>query len=350
MQKRNKIALVITVILFAILIGADGFFRQMPMFEEDIPFWSDRYIIRMFLIMLTSFFFVYAFSGGANDRQTMFQNGPFLDNKNVIVLVSLSIIALFFQTVLAWGGPLVFLKMSYEDGPVENLSVLFWLLASGLFAYLCVKLFKKHKAVNSLFFISLGLCLAFFLLGMEEASWFQRPLGFATPEALLKINSQREFNLHNIATHYFEIVFDLSAFLFLVALPFAYRGSKITIFSREVSFFVPGSTALWAYALSCGFYNWKWPILFLQFTFFISLFILIYYWRVCRTKTGSRWLLAFITIFAGGQAVYLIFGEQFVRSYDITECQEMLFALAFFIYALEIVIFKRDIKTVRNTR
>lgn len=33
---------------------------------------------------------------------------------------------------------------------------------------------------------------------IEEISWCQRIVGFKTPEEILKLNSQQEFNIHNL--------------------------------------------------------------------------------------------------------------------------------------------------------
>ena len=44
----------------------------------------------------------------------------------------------------------------------------------------------------------LAWALLMFVFMGEEISWGQRILGFGTPEVLMEINHQQEFNLHNI--------------------------------------------------------------------------------------------------------------------------------------------------------
>jgi hypothetical protein len=78
-----------------------------------------------------------------------------------------------------------------EDGWVENLTALFYLIASVLF----VKA-GWSKGLRGVFFF--GFALLFFLVAGEEVSWGQRFFGVQTPEWLGSVNVQQETNLHNI--------------------------------------------------------------------------------------------------------------------------------------------------------
>jgi hypothetical protein len=78
-----------------------------------------------------------------------------------------------------------------EDGALESLSALFYLLSAGIFLRLFITRRPPnywHMAFAALFFAAFG----------EEISWGQRILGLATPEALGGINVQNELNIHNI--------------------------------------------------------------------------------------------------------------------------------------------------------
>lgn len=81
--------------------------------------------------------------------------------------------------------------LTMEDGPVETLSALFWL---GAFAF-CIFRIVSRRGTVLLFFWAVFclLCLG------EETSWFQRGLGFATPDYVEARNVQGEFNFHNLA-------------------------------------------------------------------------------------------------------------------------------------------------------
>ena len=63
------------------------------------------------------------------------------------------------------------------------------------------------------------LCLALFVIGMEEISWGQRLFGFATPERLAEVNWQAEFNFHNVQTDLSETAYYFGAGVFLILLP-----------------------------------------------------------------------------------------------------------------------------------
>jgi len=84
-------------------------------------------------------------------------------------------------------------QLTREDGLIENLSALFFLLGF----MICVYYMVKIKSLKSKSFLVLWALLCFFFLG-EETSWFQRILQFSTPEAIKNINAQEEFNFHNL--------------------------------------------------------------------------------------------------------------------------------------------------------
>lgn len=79
-----------------------------------------------------------------------------------------------------------------EDAIVEYLGALFWAIAWGVCAY---RLIKGQR--QPLLLLVMWMVLAFVFMG-EEVSWFQRILGFGTPDAFEDINAQGEFNVHNL--------------------------------------------------------------------------------------------------------------------------------------------------------
>jgi hypothetical protein len=87
----------------------------------------------------------------------------------------------------------VFLNYVNEDGYIEYLTAFFLLLTS---FYCMFKSLHIRNRWPSTFF---GLLAILFFFGFgEEISWGQRLFGFETPEELKKINTQQEFNVHNI--------------------------------------------------------------------------------------------------------------------------------------------------------
>ena len=96
----------------------------------------------------------------------------------------------------ALGGKDVYRWYTTEDGPVENLQVLFYFLAF-LVALRIVWRFavSRDRAMAALF----GLfCLGSVVMIGEELTWGQRIFGWETPYAMLIRSKQAETNLHTI--------------------------------------------------------------------------------------------------------------------------------------------------------
>jgi len=89
-----------------------------------------------------------------------------------------------------------------EDGPLETIGALAFLVASILFGYCWFKSkgngnnFRIIKTNRNLVFLVCS--LLFFVAFGEEISWGQRIFNWETPESIEKINFQQETNLHNL--------------------------------------------------------------------------------------------------------------------------------------------------------
>jgi len=83
-----------------------------------------------------------------------------------------------------------------EDGPIE------WLTVALLLGVVVITLrrFAHLRSVRPRLFLAclLGFAAVFFFGAAEEISWGQRLLGFGTPEVIQQINTQDEFNIHNL--------------------------------------------------------------------------------------------------------------------------------------------------------
>lgn len=111
-----------------------------------------------------------------------------------LIVISTYFIIFLDQIHIVW--------LCREDGPVENMGTVFFIIASGLFlaAY-----FYSAGAGNSLAFFRTHRNVWYLLLGIlflicfgEEISWGQRIFNWPTPKWLYEINAQGETNLHNI--------------------------------------------------------------------------------------------------------------------------------------------------------
>jgi hypothetical protein len=82
-------------------------------------------------------------------------------------------------------------RLTIEDGPIEYLTALVFLVAGVLFIVSAVR-----RSASRIWALLLGVG-SIFIAG-EEISWGQRLLGLATPESLAESNVQSEINLHNL--------------------------------------------------------------------------------------------------------------------------------------------------------
>lgn len=109
-----------------------------------------------------------------------------------------------FWTPLAISALLPLLRLSpgafrailREDGPIEALTALLFLVAFLAGGRAAIRLLKKGYRSQGILYVLFAFIM-FFCAG-EEVSWGQRFLGFETPEAIEAVNDQGELTLHNI--------------------------------------------------------------------------------------------------------------------------------------------------------
>lgn len=111
---------------------------------------------------------------------------------------------LFFPVywgLYAWDADWHFRWFQGEDKVIEWITF-FGFLTAGVLALRFFRYWPVMPPSTRIFFIGLG--LFFVICAGEEISWGQRLLGFETPEALADINTQNEFNVHNIEFEHFH--------------------------------------------------------------------------------------------------------------------------------------------------
>ena len=88
---------------------------------------------------------------------------------------------------------------SEEDDVIESITgILFLVSAIGFFVVMAKSEFLKQRGTKSAYFMTLAWALLMVVFAGEEISWGQRIFLFETPEILMEINKQQEFNIHNI--------------------------------------------------------------------------------------------------------------------------------------------------------
>jgi hypothetical protein len=109
------------------------------------------------------------------------------------VVCFLGIIHILVGLLLYYTTLPAFLAYVDEDGYIEYLTAFFLLMTSFFCLY---KSFTTQSKIPAAF-CSVMAILFFFGFG-EEISWGQRLFGFETPAELKRVNSQQEFNVHNV--------------------------------------------------------------------------------------------------------------------------------------------------------
>lgn len=167
----------------------------------------------------------------------------------IIAFLLITVIAAY-GFYIAGTGQEAFMHWLREDGFVENMTVLFLLVSSGIAIYRSVGYFKQKqlKAV-----VTWGvLAFLFFFAAGEEISWGQRIFGIETPEFFKERNLQEETNLHNLVVGdvkinilvFSQMLFGVMAFYLILLRPLV---SKVEFFRNLVARFkVP--LARWSYA------------------------------------------------------------------------------------------------------
>jgi len=235
-------------------------------------------------------------------------------------------------TWLFMANPAGFHDFAQEDRPIEWLSALFLLGASALFAFEAVR--RRRDAVGLV--CAVLLCLALFVIGMEEISWGQRLFGFATPERLAEVNWQAEFNFHNVQTDLSETLYYFGAGIFLIVLPFLRDLVPLSAASHRWLDFAPRrSVALVSVPLAWFNYG-HWDLLPIQLATCLAFFAL-FAWALAAATRGDR-IEGLIYLFAAsalacGQALFLVLGPTLVDIPDATEYKEFFIGLGFAWYA-----------------
>ncbi len=234
-------------------------------------------------------------------------------------------------------APRTFLNLQNEDQMVEVASAVFLFAASLVFLrvfwrYRRTGLQKSGLFAWTAFFFS----AAFFLIAMEEVSWFQRVLGIETP-AVLAISPRDELNLHNLATDLVENAYYGGAFALLVLLPFLHERTGLLRGHPFIRIFMPSGAVLIAASVAMAYNYDMWNILFTQLAFFLTFFILVYKaWESRATRAAWIYVGALAALLLLLQAAFLALGGRFVQGWEVTEYKELLFPVAFLLYSLEV--------------
>lgn len=258
------------------------------------------------------------------------------ETATILVLIAGSMLL----TAVMAASPATFKSLVLEDGLVEWASAALLFAGAGAAGVALVR--TRHARLIERLFLA-GLTALLLLIGLEEVSWFQRLLGFATPD-WLSSNWQGEFNFHNVSTSLSELIYYVGSALLLVGgrvlLALPDRPAWIGHFRR----YAPATPALVAGALSCAF-NWDlWLVVLIEAGFALAAGMLVVEavvaWRAGRSSTAMLLILGLIAAVAV-QVTFLMLGARMGRSWDATEARELLTAAGVALYALQFALAPR---------
>lgn len=178
-----------------------------------------------------------------------------------------------------------------------------------------------------------AMSLTLLILLMEETSFGQHYLGWATPDQFAA-NIQNETNLHNFYTYRFELVFYSAAMLAFVILPAAWPNRPPPMLAGLGFYVPPRAFALLGLPVCAFLYN-GWNIVPLQAGFFLAVAIGVIatadLWRAARPQ--ALFTAAIVGLLIMAQATIFGTGHLLVEHYETDEIRETHIALLCLAYA-----------------
>jgi len=341
----NRNLIFVGLAVLVLLLILDYYIFDIPIIFEIEPQFSAVFRFRTVVIFLCSFCLVAGIAAINNHFSNFWNNNKVLRikwfgyhltfNTAKLTLLFLTLSSCFF-TLLFLHSPFAYSIYSYEDGFIEYTSALLSAISAFLFLYI-TRLIWRIKPLNRIkVFTAISFSLIFFLIALEEISWFQRILDIPLLPAF-EDNQQQETNLHNFATDEVELFYYSGSFVFLILLPFIYeRYPKLPI-PQSLAFYIPSPIIIFIGSVFIAYNYDMWNSLFIQFSFFCTLFILLFY-LFQQISNNKEYELTTIVIglLIIQQAIYLVWGEEFKRFWEVTEYKEFYISWTFFIYSLEI--------------
>ena len=360
LTKKRYALLPFALIMLAEVIALDVYALHRPVLAEGRPRFDAVHVLRSGLIALACLLAVVAaaplsapdtvatpasglsdaFSSWGEikwvkrDRPVPLEIASFR-TADLLLLVVVFLSMLFIHEFLI--DPVLFSKTGGEDKPVEALSAILCFISAATFLRVWSLLRKSsipnrrvHLAISCLF------AVAFFAIGMEEISWFQRVFGVGTPRWFPQ-NYQKEINLHNFVTNQAEVAYYFSAFLLLVFAPFANGHLQLIRPTSTLGFYLPSRIPMFVSSVFVSYNYDMWNTVPTQLSFFATIFILAHYAQL-SVKLGKDRLVTIgvLALCVLTQATFLAFGDNFVRVFDVTEYKEFFIALSFAVYSLDV--------------
>ncbi len=234
-------------------------------------------------------------------------------------------------------SPTAYARVAAEDGAIEWLSALFLFGAAAFMTARTLALWRSGRTERYRMLHLLGaagFAVLVLVMAGEEVSWFQRQIGFATPEAMAAHNWQGEFNLHNFHTDLTELLLYSGTGLFLMLLPLVRESEagEWPVLQPFVAFFPDRTVAALSAPMLVFTYS-HWSLLPVQGAFWIGLFACIAFARTAICIAERRLWIALALWVALGQIIHLALGHTMLAIYDSSEYRELFIAIGLAAYA-----------------
>lgn len=278
--------------------------------------------------------FCLAFLGAVARLRAQQAARPGLDRVPTALAGALTALGLGFVALLAL-DPEEFHYRAREDGMLEWVPALLLFVASAIFAERALRSLKISQGRLVAGAAAL-LAMVFFVMAMEEISWFQRVIGFGTPEGLAEANWQGEFNLHNLQTNFSELVRYTGAGLFLGVLPLLREAAPDLSLSHPLAAFVPDRAVAAVSAPVAMLTYGQWNLLPVQLACLLAIFALVAFAAAAGRRgdrSEARLFAALALGVALGQALTLYLGGRMDDVPDASEYKELFIAAGFAFYA-----------------
>ncbi len=318
---------------FITVTAFDKLYWHTDILAQGYPDFSHGYLIRSVVIFVSVIFLLLAVIGKKKPELILAGHHK-LPVEMICILGTLFISIICLLLFLFF--PITFSLSSLEDELIEWLSAIL-AFGSSIILFIFVMKFRNHvnipfSAKLSLVFLS----LLFFIIGMEEVSWFQRILHFQTI-GMFDGNQQNETNLHNFANDYFENLYYGGTYLFFVILPFLVVLFSSLNKSKYLRLFIARPYIAVIGTLPCAYNFDAWNILFIQASFFSSLIILFCLAVFSKKRIEQCIIILTMILVMITQGLFLMKGEEvFMRLWEIKEYKEFFIPLVFFIYSADV--------------
>lgn len=139
----------------------------------------------------------------------------------------------------------------HENGPVE-MATFFAFIAGGVVALAAAWRVRRNPGAGRLLLLVVAFSFAWMFAGMEEISWGQSLIGFASPQGMDRFNVQNETNVHNL-----EGVQNLHSFLLFLLGAGGLALAAVIERRRYDDLRVPGSTKVCLGVVAfLGLFDW----------------------------------------------------------------------------------------------